>query len=97
MAALIDSLLVAGGLDPSKNYSFLTVPVALYLCLTPHYLAVATAGIAVYDNSAPRSFQENVRRDTSIDKIVRLPAHPLLLHTHPHVKYTYTHTYMYAY
>lgn len=48
------------------------VPVALYVCLVPHYLAVVDAGVdTVYDNAAPRSFHENVRRDTSIDKLVR--------------------------
>ncbi|UNI13859.1 hypothetical protein JDV02_000557 [Purpureocillium takamizusanense] len=70
MAASINALLTIVGLDPAKNYSYLTVPVALYVCLVPHYLAVVDAGAdTVYDNAAPRSFHDNVRRDTSIDKL----------------------------
>ncbi|KAJ6446777.1 putative urea active transporter 1 [Purpureocillium lavendulum] len=70
MAASVNALLAAVGLDPTKNWSYLTVPVALYVCLVPHYLAVLDAGVdTVYDNGAPRSFHENLRRDTSIDKL----------------------------
>lgn len=48
------------------------VPAAFGLCYLPHLYAVGAAGFTNYDNSSPRTYRDNVVKDTSMDKVVRI-------------------------
>ena len=57
--------------DLSKNYSLLSIPVAVVLAFLPSVYGKSIAGTRLYDNVNPRGYQDRIKNAQNVDKITK--------------------------